>query len=777
MAKKGLDYPPPPPRGGDDEFLSSPDSPEKNRRAFAKIEQGSDEPAVQVETKPGLAWTEPEPSAPAGRERKKPEASGDTEPPIQVETKAAKSLEVEAEEHKEIEEKTQPPEVIPLDDIKKILQAELERNSGVKQVNTLEIEETGEGVHLHIEIGIKGGKATVKGLVVNGVDGLVIKDLDVDAPFYARSTVRASFTGFGAAVKTHFEEKYGKPISNIQVGKTGLTVEFAPPTTAEPATVEPVEPDGRIEPELGPEVEQQEDTNTQQEGTPKENRSRFLEVMARAKEKFGWYSSSEEHLIRRNEELDAQMEAIGGKLKIERGFRWIGEKYNKLPFKYKLALGATLGLGTVLSAGTLAVAFPLLGIAGQRAAGLASMYMKFEKQSHDEAWGKNKEWGKQKAMLKAGVYTVLIGLTMKEAIEYASETEIAHAAQAKVEGFLGYMMGHKPVEEFSFTFKPTVSAQEAVPSPAVQQAAAPEVSAPATPVPAEVPKPAAAAAAGEQVSRPVVQGMHRPEAPTRFEMPKHADFSIHEDDTTISPYDVTPTNQSGTEEIGLADVEEAQTAEAATETTRSMQTPPESPAEMSAPVAEPEKTVIKQPTEPAMVNLTKEEVEIPSTSEAPVTEPPPPLQEVDVVSPEPIQTVEVTTSDRDFAETPATSETLPPAPTIEHTEAFINKNELPIDPLQGHVFQDKSGALLAYGNDFNARFNAAQEFAKTKPGTSVWVQAEKPVFYEGAWRPWVFEVKYGGWWRGMQILGADGPTVPSQIGGIDPNTFIKQLDK
>lgn len=460
MATKGLDYPPPPPRGGDDEFLSSPDPLEKNRRAFAKIGQGSDEPAVQVETKPGRAWTEPELSAPAGRERKKQEASGDTEPPIQVETKTAPSDDVEVKPPQlpeEISRWMATPGVLPIPaqtDEEEALPVEKEKRpitrneardfftelvNGKAEVKTFKLTTTPEGLMMHVDLyTFKTGNIELNGTLVNDTNTIGVEGLSVKSDRFteqAREAFEQNLSGLGVAIKTHFEKQFGKPVSSVQIGESGLVAELEPPSII-------TEPDGRIEPELGPEVEQQEDTNTQQEGTPKENRSRFLEVMARAKEKFGWYSSSEEHLIRQNEELDAQMEAIGGKLKIERGFRWIGEKYNKLPFKYKLALGATLGLGTVLSAGTLAVAFPLLGIAGQRAAGLASMYMKFEKQSHDEAWGKNKEWGKQKAMLKAGVYTVLIGLTMKEAIEYASETEIAHAAQAKVEGFLGYMMGH-----------------------------------------------------------------------------------------------------------------------------------------------------------------------------------------------------------------------------------------------------------------------------------------------------------------------------------------------
>lgn len=109
----------------------------------------------------------------------------------------------------------------------------------------------------------------------------------------------------------------------------------------------------------------------------------------------------------------------------------------------------------------------------------------------------------------------------------------------------------------------------------------------------------------------------------------------------------------------------------------------------------------------------------------------------------------------------------------EHKDLFVNSNKIPIDPLHGHIFQDKSGAVYAYGND---RLDAAQEYAKSHPNTSVWVQADKSVLFDGKLRPYVLEVKYGGFWKGMQIFGADGPANSSQIGGIDPENFTKQLD-
>lgn len=117
-------------------------------------------------------------------------------------------------------------------------------------------------------------------------------------------------------------------------------------------------------------------------------------------------------------------------------------------------------------------------------------------------------------------------------------------------------------------------------------------------------------------------------------------------------------------------------------------------------------------------------------------------------------------------------------PMIEYSKEFINSNKISIDPLHGHIFQDKSGAIYAYGNAFSDRINAAQEFVKSHRDSVVWVQSEKPVLYNGELRPWALEVKYSGWGplgSVQVVMPADG--VPeSQIGGIDPNKFTKQLD-
>ena len=122
------------------------------------------------------------------------------------------------------------------------------------------------------------------------------------------------------------------------------------------------------------------------------------------------------------------------------------------------------------------------------------------------------------------------------------------------------------------------------------------------------------------------------------------------------------------------------------------------------------------------------------------------------------------------------SNTPPPSVSYEHAQSFFNTHRLPINPLEGHVFADAQGNSYAYGNDFNQRLLAAESFVRANHGAEVWVQAKDPTFVNGEWRPWVFQVKYGGVFRGVQVLIPNGPPDPAQVGAIRPDTFIKQLD-
>lgn len=180
------------------------------------------------------------------------------------------------------------------------------------------------------------------------------------------------------------------------------------------------------------------------EGTPKENRSKFLDVMARVKEMFGSKTEGErytDYLLGRVKELDTKLAEIS-----EGGFRWLGEKYNTYGLKTKLAVGLSLGIGAGASLATgafLPGALLLLGVGVQRSAGMASMFLRYEKSTSDKKWlGLGK---KEKAMGKAMIYTTGMTLGMlalvegvKEGVEYANQ----HQWGERIHEWLGHMLGH-----------------------------------------------------------------------------------------------------------------------------------------------------------------------------------------------------------------------------------------------------------------------------------------------------------------------------------------------
>lgn len=380
-----------------------------------------------------------------------------------------------------------------------------------------------------------------------------------------------------------------------------------------------------------------DDARNPDKPTAGESRSMLRELVGKlvekTKEKFDWYKSSKENLIRRNKELDAEAENVKG---FEKMFRKLGENYNKMGWKSKLIIGAGLGLGAGLS-GAAVSGVGILGfttlIVAQRTAALATMYLKYEKKASPdgEERGNDVSWwhigAKEKAFLKAALYTAAMTAGTAEAVKEIRESSLAQ----NVNEWLGNTM-EKVADKFSgTTYHPEAGAIATAPSVLpekiqIQSDNAPleqTVSAPQSAPTPEVPQPAAA---GEPVPRPIsTKSFPSPEAPARFEMPKHADFSIHEDDTTISPYDVTPTDQSGTDDDIVQVSEEPQPV---AEPEEQVQT--ETPIEADEPSAEPIEAVpeaeapaeplpnVKVPESPqyVKVDLTQEQAsaETPSTS-------------------------------------------------------------------------------------------------------------------------------------------------------------------
>ncbi len=234
----------------------------------------------------------------------------------------------------------------------------------------------------------------------------------------------------------------------------GLDIDLTEPS--EPAVlaeeiVTPVEAAALITPNPEEAIDlghAREMAETKQEGTPKEWRDKLRGLIEGAKGRFGRSErgdSLEAALEARSKALDAEAKGLGPK--VEGFIRSIGEDYNKLSFKKKVALGALLGVGAAVSSGVsapLAAAFAVnLGL--QRAAGMASMFMKFEKHLQDTVEGVSKgllgrqEWyqnifrgssekqRKVTAAVMALGYSAGMSVAIGEAVKLGSESAAGEA--------------------------------------------------------------------------------------------------------------------------------------------------------------------------------------------------------------------------------------------------------------------------------------------------------------------------------------------------------------
>lgn len=519
------------------------------------------------------------------------------------------------------------------------------------------------------------------------------------------------------------------------------------------------------------------------EGTPKENREKLKEVVGRF-ENDEHVKTYKEYLGNRSEELNTEAKKSG----LEGAFRWIGEKYNKLGWKSKLGVGLAFGLGAAaFTTVSMPIAFTCMsGIAAQRIAGLASSFLKYEKK------GKGKEgfWvGKEGAMLKAMAYSFGMSAAIGEAVHLASESSYGEAVHEWLKH--NYPFGHAEVATHHAGAhstndyetmkgilgqeKPKISIDEmlghnatnAISNEQIANMSAgtmPEVSAP------EIPDISVEASAGhgyEWMMKRMYEQLNDANLdPEQY--PEGSDIRqlLDADDSTIdavvhriaSNPDHGFFNADGTSVQIDHDAYMTIDADGQINLDDAIQAPEGA---TITPIYHPESPI----SEPSSV-------ETPTTPEAPQTE----ASQFD--QPASTETQTEAPSDQEAHAAPAETK-VPEAHSIpvEHIKQFVNSHNLLIDPTQGHVFQDQSGAAIAYGNDFDARFEAAQDFAKANPGTSVWAQAEHPVLIDGNPKPFVFEVIHGGGLFGrMQILGAEGPSDLSHVGAVKPDTFIKQLD-
>lgn len=109
----------------------------------------------------------------------------------------------------------------------------------------------------------------------------------------------------------------------------------------------------------------------------------------------------------------------------------------------------------------------------------------------------------------------------------------------------------------------------------------------------------------------------------------------------------------------------------------------------------------------------------------------------------------------------------------EATVPFTNHYNLPVDPTKPGVYFEENNAAIVYGGTYAEQLEAAKAYAKTHK-TTVWIQAEKPVEYQGAMHPWAIPVTYRGLFRGYDI--PQEMTDPRQIGAVEPQTFKKVLE-
>ncbi|MDE2021373.1 MAG: hypothetical protein KGI71_00370 [Patescibacteria group bacterium] len=571
------------------------------------------------------------------------------------------------------------------------------------------------------------------------------------------------------------------------------------------------------------------------EGTPKEWREKLRGLIKGANERFGFSERAESlqgYLAERSKGFDTKAKEYGPKA--EKLIRSLGEKYNKLGWKSKLAVGASLGIGAAAFSGvstSLALLFGA-GLAAQRVAGMTGMFLKFEKHLQDTGEGKSQgffaqqEWYKkiaerpeQQRKLAAAImsltYTGAMSVSIGEAVHLASGTAWGEATHEWLKQHWPFgtaepapATAHNGREVSGIIRHP-----EAVPAPS------------APPMP-EISVPASTGHGAEYMLKRVWEDLQEKHLdPSNYAQnsdihrlltadahsidtlvhqiaadPQHGFFHADGTSVRISPDAHMTIDEHG--EILLSDPGHKLTWAPSHLPTAPAHSP-------EAPAAHPE-AVLKNIDSPAVpevpvsagASLPAETVvapHAPAAEHAPAPESIPAGHPGTESSDGPVLHDNEGSIVQDREGSPVHTEAYgslpenapsatehaipnpevppPPAVAMEHTSPFINHNALSVDPTHEHIFQDTNGALLAYGNDHDAQFRAAQEYVKTHHDAIIWVQAGKPVFYNGEWKPWVYSVQYGGWWRGVYALIPTEAPDPSQIGGINPETFIKQLDK
>ncbi|MDB5244394.1 MAG: hypothetical protein JWN18_264 [Parcubacteria group bacterium] len=565
-----------------------------------------------------------------------------------------------------------------------------------------------------------------------------------------------------------------------------------------------------------------EQTQNEQPETPKEWKAKLRELISGAKdstkEKVNWYKSSEEGLIRRSAELDLKAENIGG---IEKWFRNVGENYNKKSFTTKLAMGAGLGLGAFAFstiAPPVAAAF-MLGLGYQRTAALSTMFLKFEKKAVDDKKTNAKEW----SMLKAIGYTVAMGAAIQEALLLANQTETGQ----KVHEYIGekaQVVGEKTQEwlkqywPFKGGVKPEGTWAESTPgnpsnlSPQPQKH--PEITSSGKllndtniseriegeiALPDDLEPIAATKGKGTEY---MIKRMWKQLSEKHLDASSYYDAErapdqqpdiyklLTADEETIDKvvHKIAADPKHGFYHPGgtnaRVDLDSVMSFDTHGEITLDgmMETPNDGP--ITPPynhAANAENPAISDETSDdgfQRVSATDESFHIQEQLERDsIGEPRP----INGGAPEGLQDADsIGTQDSTTSSAPE-SGTIENQPSLPQTKEFLSDSGLKIEPREGHVFVEKgSGVPVAYGEPFEARWNAANEYAKAHPGEEVSVEAERLVILEdGKAHSWVHAVKatkiLGMTWVSSSVEAPPSSLEAPNLRDIDPKKFTKQL--
>lgn len=542
----------------------------------------------------------------------------------------------------------------------------------------------------------------------------------------------------------------------------------------------------------------------------KEKPSRFERIK-------GFFSNRSSEQAEKAKELEEATTAETGKSSgLERWFRGVGEKYNKVGFKTKLAVGLTLsiGFGAALSFGSLPATIALIGAIGaQRTAGLASMFLKYEKTTQEGKWQKEKAMAKaigHSALMTGGM--MLLSHEARDLFDWMREHQAPTEHPTAESQSLGAATTASPIEHAAPAAQPMQA--ELTPNASI-----------------EVPTIGASTHGYEGMLKDLWHQMqgHPANAPEGSDLDMLLKADAHSLDKVVS--DLAAKHEflhaNGDSVIINTDAHMTVDAQGVVHLAQGghdfvnaspdaavthLHAAAQGPAEFNADKYPDDDMWRQLGVEKHPEMMPAHDAAAPVTHEAAApAQSPTGWVEKDIATPGKEFSLGIenqdpslgsadwgvhnapesghweTTGQGSVGDVPQAHETW-----VAHTDHAVTPDHaapesgasvpgvehLTIDASQSHIYANAQGNVMVYGNDYTHTLNAAETYAKAHPGTPVWVQSENPVMVNGQPRPFIFQVVYRGiFGGGMQITGADAPISEAYIGAIDPNTFTSQLDK